>query len=231
MAGRVLVEQALEAYIPNQIFFAGQLYREKLTEQMTEAAFYKIVERLCREGGLVKVAQGTYCRPRIGRFGVLPPSEAEIVKAFTKNYTGMTIGYALYNSLQLTTQIGKNIEVLTSRIEQNQKTIGNVQLMQCPIEFEPEAQSMVQMLEVLKNYTKIQDLNTKRFIMYAEIFSQSYNEEILHQVYSIRRYPKRVIAFLAEILNFYGISHGLSRYLSALSEYKHPKMEELYESA
>lgn len=231
MSGRTIVMQTVEQMKPNQVFFAGQLYREELSGQVTEAAFYKIVERLCKEGELSKVAQGTYCRPKTGRFGILPPSETEIVKAFTKNHTGMTIGYSLYNSLQLTTQIGKNIEVLTSCIEQGQKTIGNVRLMQCMVEFGPDTQSVIQMLEILQNYTEIQDLNIRKFLSYAAEFSQSYTDEAFREVYLVRKYPKRVIAFLAEILDYYGVSHRLNRYLSALSEYKHPKMEALYESA
>lgn len=231
MSGRSIVMQAVEQMKPNQVFFAGQIYREKLSGQVTEAAFYKTVERLCKEGVLSKVAQGTYCKPKTGKFGVLPPSETEIVKTFTKNQTGMTIGYSLYHSLRLTTQIGKNIEVLTSCIEQGQKTIGNVRLMQCMIEFEPDTQSVIQMLEVLLNYTEIQDLNVRRFLTYAEAFSKNYSDDAFRKVYLVRRYPKRVIAFLAEILNYYGTSHGLNRYLSTLSEYKHPKMEELYEAA
>lgn len=231
MSGRTIVVQAVDKMKPNQVFLAGQLYREELIGQLTEAAFFKTVERLCKEGMLSKVARGTYCRPKTGKFGVLPPSETEIVKAFTKNHTGMTIGYSLYNSLQLTTQIGKNIEVLTSCIEQGQKTIGNVRLMQCQMEFEPDTQAVIQMLEVLQNYTEIQDLNIRRFLVYADKFSQNYSEEAFREVYYIRRYPKRVIAFLAEILNYYGVTHRLNGYLSALSEYKHPRMEALYESA
>lgn len=229
MSARTIVMQAVEQMKPNQVFFAGQLYREELFGQVTEAAFYKTVERLCKEGVLSKVAQGTYCRPKTGKFGVLPPSETEIVTEFTKNKTGMRIGYSLYNSLQLTTQIGKNIEVLTSCIEQGQKTIGNVRLMQCIVEYEPDTQSVIQMLEILQNYEEIQDLNLRRFLAYTEAFAGSYSEEAFRKVYLVRRYPKRVIAFLAEILNYYGTKHGLSRYLSALSEYKHPRMEELYE--
>ena len=230
MSGRDIVIQAVEHKVPNQVFFASRLYREELSGMMTEAAFYKTMERLCKEGVLSKVAQGTYCRPKTGKFGVLPPSESEIINAFTENHNGMTIGYSLYNSLQLTTQIGKNVEVLTSGIEQKHKTIGNVRLTQCMVEFALDTQEMIQVLEVLQNYTEIQDLSTRRFLAYVKGFSRSYQDETFHEVYQVRKYPKRAIAFLAEILDYYGVSHSLNRYLSSLSEYKHPRMEELYES-
>ena len=39
------------------------------------------------------------------------------------------------------------------------------------------------------------------------------------------------ISFLREILNYHKVENNLDEYLSSLSEYKHPKMEELYEAA
>lgn len=222
MSVRAIVTQALEQMRPNQVFCVDQLYLEELSGQVTEAAFYEAVERLCKDGILSKVAQGAYCRPKTGKFGILPPSDGEIVNAFTENETGMVVGYSLYNSLQLTTQIGKNIEVLTSCIEQEQETIGNVHLVQCRIKFEPEIRSMIQMLEILLNYSEIQDLNVRRFLAYADAFSRSYNEEAFRKVRLVRRYPERVIASLAGILDHYGVAHGLSRYLSVGSKYEQP---------
>lgn len=229
MSGKSVIEQSLERFGENQIFFAGQLYREELSDRMTEAAFYKALERLRKEGKLSKVAQGTYCKSKTGRFGVLPPSEKEIVEAFTRAHTGMAIGYTLYNSLRLTTQIGKNIEVLTSGIEQRQKTIGNVHLTQCPVEFDADTEALMQMLEVLQNYREIQDLSITQFLEYAGTFSKSYREEAFQKVYPARRYSKRTISFLADVLDWYGVSHSLNRYLSGLSKYDHPQMEALYE--
>ena len=45
------------------------------------------------------------------------------------------------------------------------------------------------------------------------------------------RYQKKTISFLRNILNHYGVENNLNKYLSALSEYKHPTMEEIYETA
>ena len=44
-------------------------------------------------------------------------------------------------------------------------------------------------------------------------------------------YKKSTIAFLEEILEYYQITNCLSEYLSSLSDYKYPKMEEIYETS
>ena len=36
---------------------------------------------------------------------------------------------------------------------------------------------------------------------------------------------------MREVLNYYGVENNLNMYLSSLSEYKFPKMEEIYEIA
>ena len=44
-------------------------------------------------------------------------------------------------------------------------------------------------------------------------------------------YKKSTISFLREILRYYEVANNLEKHLSALSTYKHPRMEELYEIA
>ena len=65
----------------------------------------------------------------------------------------------------------------------------------------------------------------------------SFKRDLINYIISFRKvistisYKKSTIAFLQEILNFYGKENNLNMYLSNLSEYKYPKMEELYELA
>ena len=46
---------------------------------------------------LVKIAKGTYHLPKVSKYGIVPPSEKEIISAFTENGTGTVVGYSLYN--------------------------------------------------------------------------------------------------------------------------------------
>ena len=143
----------------------------------------------------------------------------------------MVVGYSLYNALNLTTQISKSIQVISSNLEGFTKTIRNVTVQQVSIEFSQEIQNMIKGLEVLQNFYEIQDLNYKAFIEFTETLSRNYIEELFVKEELYKRYKKSTIAFLREILNYYHKENTLDAYLSALSEYKHPKMEDLHKIA
>ena len=53
----------------------------ELYDQISEAAFYKALERMCKSGELVKIAKGTYHLPKVSKYGIVPPSEKEIISA------------------------------------------------------------------------------------------------------------------------------------------------------
>lgn len=231
MKSNLAVKNAIESYKENELILASKLYREKLSDQISEAAYYKTLERMCKAGELVKIAKGTYHLPKMSKYGIVPPSEEEIISAFTANETGTIIGYSLYNALNLTTQISKTVNVMSSALESFTKSIRNVIVHQTPLVFSEGIKSMVQGLEVLQNFSTIQDINYSAFIKFAEQLALVYDSESFSKVISAKSYKKSTIAFLQEILNYYGVQNDLSMHLSTLSEYKHPKMEELYEAA
>lgn len=231
MKGNPIVRNALAEFEANELIIASKLYKEKLSGQITEAAYYKTLQRMCESGELVKIAKGTYHLPKVSKYGIVPPSEKEIVTAFTENETGTVIGYSLYNALNLTTQIPKTITVMSSALEGLTKSIRNVIVYQVPLEFSKEITSMIHGLEVLQNFNSIQDINYSAFLKFSEELALSYNPEIFEEIVNTKTYKKSTISFLYEILNYYNVQNNLNKYLSALSEYKHPKMEELYEAA
>lgn len=231
MKGNPIVRNALAEFEANELIIASKLYKEKLSGQISEAAYYKTLQRMCESGELVKIAKGTYHLPKVSKYGIVPPSEKEIVTAFTENETGTVIGYSLYNALNLTTQIPKTITVMSSALEGLTKSIRNVIVYQVPLEFSKEITSMIHGLEVLQNFNSIQDINYSAFLKFSEELALSYNPEIFEEIVNTKTYKKSTISFFYEILNYYNVQNNLNKYLSALSEYKHPKMEELYEAA
>ena len=152
MKSSAVIKTALSSYKENELIHASKLYRKELVNQISEAAFYKTLERMCKSGELVKIAKGTYHLPKVSKYGIVPPSEKEIVSAFTKNGTGTVVGYALYNSLNLTTQIAKSIEVMSSALESFTKTIRNITVHQVQIDYSKSIENMIHALEVLQNY-------------------------------------------------------------------------------
>lgn len=229
MKGNPVVKNALAEFEENELIVASKLYREKLSGLISEAAYYKTLQRMCESGELVKIAKGTYHLPKVSKYGIVPPSEKEIISAFTENETGTVVGYSLYNALNLTTQISKTITVMSSALEGLTKSIRNVVVHQVPLEFSQEITSMVHGLEVLQNFSTIQDINYSAFLAYTERLASSFDAEAFREVISIKNYKKSTISFMREILNYYQVENDLDVYLSTLSEYKHPKMQELNE--
>lgn len=231
MTGSQIVSQTISQIPENELIFASKLYLQTLGREVTEGAYYKALERLCKAGELCKLAKGTYCRPKRGKYGIIPPSQEKIVATFTENEKGTVAGYALYNKLKLTTQISKTVKVFSSALEQQTKNIGNVSVQFCNLVYTPEATGIIHMMDVLQNFDQIQDLNYAQFILLCEQFSEIYHDGIFAQVHQQMRFQKRAIAFLRNILMHYHVPNDLSKYLSPLSEYRYPTMEEIYEAA
>lgn len=231
MTSTQIISSAIEKIPENELIFASKLYTQKLSSEVTESAYYKTLERLCKAGELCKIAKGTYYRPKVGKYGIVPPSQKEIVSAFTEPDKGTVVGYSLYNNLKLTTQVSKTVEVLSSALEQQTKSISNVLLQYCNLVYTPEVKSTISMMEVLQNFGEIQDLNYAQFIKFCMQYSESYSDEVFEYVCQQMQYQKRTISFLRNVLMHYQVPNNLNRYLSSLSEYKHPTMEEIYEAA
>lgn len=231
MKGREMILDSLAIYQPNELIFASKFYKEYLQGKINEATYYKTLERLCKSQELMNIAKGVYHLPKKSKYGIVPPSDEEIISTFVKNGKGMVVGYSLYNQLNLTTQISKSIQVISSNLEGFTKIIRNIRVQQVPIVFTQEMQNMIKGLEVLQNFYEIQDLSYKAFIEFTEAIACNYIEELFVKEELYKRYKKSTIAFLREILNYYHKDNNLDAYLSALSDYKHPKMEELHKIA
>ena len=229
MQNNNIIKKTLLNFKENELIFANTLYKTQLYNYVSEAAFYKTLERMCKSGELVKIAKGTYHLPKVSKYGIVPPTDKEIITSFTKNNTGTVVGYSLYNALNLTTQVAKSIEVMSTTIESFSKTIRNVIVHKVQIDYNENVKNIIHGLEVLQNYYNIQDINNLSFINFTKKLADLYEEEAFKKVISAINYKKSTIAFLREILNFYGVKNNLNMYLSSMSEYKYPKMEEIYE--
>ena len=64
-----------------------------------------------------------------------------------------------------------------------------------------------------------------------EKFAAAYSEKSVHEVIQNRKYKKSTIAFLKEFLDYLNVPNTLDQYLSELSTYRIPRMEEIYETA
>lgn len=222
-----IIEAVIYDFQPNELILASNLFNNKLDGTVCEATYYKTLERMSKAGKLNKAAKGVYYLPKNSRFGPVPLSEEDIILAFTKENSGTVVGYSLYNQLGLTTQIPKITKVLSASLETQTKTIQNVSVFYSPLWFSREVEHMVHTLDVLQNIGQIQDLNRHALISYCEIMAETYDQSVFDEVITKQKYSKSTIAFLQSILNFYNKENGLSKYLSSLSAYKFPRIENL----
>ena len=227
MKGTTAIKAELANYKENELIFASRLYKEKLSDAVEEAAYYKALERMCSAGELARAAKGIYYLPKKNKYGSVPPSDREIVDAFTRNGKGTVIGYSLYNSLGLTTQIPKTVEVLSSVLEEFSKTIGNVVVHKSDLIFSDAVENIVHGLDVLQNFSSIQNLNYNHFIEFAKDLSIKYDDDTFDQVISYQKYKKSTMSFLKNVLSYYNVSNNVDSHLSSLSKYKHPTREKI----
>ena len=223
------IEELISRQPENKILTANQVYSQ-LPESFSEQAFYQTLTRLTQRGELCHLTKGLYYRPRRSRFGVVPLGEQNIIDHYTENGQGMVIGYRLYHQYGLTTQISKNVELLSNVLQENKKTVGNAKVSRLDLNFDDAICNAIATLEILQNYRNIEDINRQQMAEYMKKFALNYSEEAIMTVLRHRKYKKSTIAFLAAFLGFWNTKHTLQQYLSRLSTYAIPQMEEFYAS-
>ncbi len=224
-----IIQQIINSFNENELIFASKVYKEKLKDLVNEATYYKTLERMYKAKEINKLSKGIYYKPKITKYGLITPSDKDIISTFTNDKKGMIISYDMYNYYNLSTQISKNIILLSSNLDSDTKTIRNINIKKINLEFTDKVKQMISLLEVLENFNEIQDINYNYFISLASKIAKEYEESIFEKVNNELKYKKSTISFFHEILNFYNIENNLDKYLSILSKYKHLTMGEIYE--
>ncbi|MDO4275458.1 MAG: DUF6088 family protein [Eubacteriales bacterium] len=222
-----VLENAVKEIPANQLIIASELY-SRLSSEITEQAFYKTMERFSKSGKLVHLTKGVYYRPKKTRFGTVPISDDEIAGYYLKNQQGLMVGYRMFNQKGITTQIGKQVEILSTILPEEQKHIRNVSVRKITVPLNEETIPVMEAMEILQAYQEMEDVNTKVLAAYMTNFVQVYSDSAMELVLANRKYKKSTIAFMTAFLNYHQVKHSLSRHLSPMSDYKIPNVEELY---
>ena len=223
------IETIIEHEPENKLLEASALYSQSFST-IPEMTYYKTLERMCKKGILLHLTKGLYYRPKNTRFGTVPISEKNIVDHYIKDNQGIVVGYRLFNQKGLTTQISKRVEVLSSAVPGKKKNIHNIYVMNISISLTPETIPIIKTLEILQNYKSIEDINNTALAAYMKDFARHYADEATVYVLKNRKYKKSTIAFLESFLNHFQVKNSLNQFLSSLSSYAIPDMEEFYGS-
>ncbi len=191
----------------------------------------KVLERMVKSGSLVRLTKGLYYRPKKTRFGTVPMSEDEIIRYYTENNIGVVVGYAMYNRYGLTTQVGKNVRILSNAVREEKKKIGTVSIEKAGVKIDDATRVILEVLDVLQNYSAIEDLNRSMLASFLAEFCRRHSDSAAVCVLDERKYKKRTIAFMKAVLDDQGVRNSLGKYLSNLSKYQIPEMDEIFAAA
>jgi hypothetical protein len=224
------VEELILKQEENKIIETGVFYR-KFVMNVSTQTYYKIITRLAKQRKLVHLTKGLYYRPKQSRFGLVPISDNEIIKHYVAHNSGIVIGYQLYRQKGLTTQIAKSVEILSTVLNEEKKNICNVIVHKLDMTLNSEVISTIEMLEILENYNKMEEINYCRLLEYMKTFANGYSEQVMEYVLAYRKYKKSTLAFLESVLNHFQVKNNIRKFLSPVSKYAIPRMEEIYEFA
>lgn len=209
----------------NTIFIANEL-KNSLLREIPEVTYYKILERMTKEKELVHLTKGVYYRLKEEGDHHLQIRES-IIQHYTSCNKGIVVGEELYERNGITQKGGTNIKILSTNMREDRKRLDNIEIQKLNIELNNDTIPVIETLEILQNFNKNDGINKNRFLAYMKKFSQNYSEDAVQYVIQNRKYKKSTIAFLERMLAWYGVENSLSRYLSPLSEYKVPTIEQL----
>ena len=210
----------------NQIFVARELKKEAFPD-LPEAVYYKTIERMVKQNQLVHLAKGLYYRPVMRENDIVPISNEAIIDYYVSDQCGTLIGEGLFIEKGIASGFEKRLSLLSNKLSENKKKIGNIEVQRTDIELNESTIPVIETLEILQNYNKIPNLDKKEFIAYMHQFVDEYSDEATEYVLSKCNYKKSTIAFLARILDWYGLAHSMHDYLSPVSKYAIPTIEEL----
>ncbi len=187
----------------------------------------KILERLIKKGIIKRVSTGIFYKPKKTVFGELNPDEEQIITPYLyKN--GKRIAYItgllLYNKMGLTTQIPKTISIASTkkRIYINKGNI-KASAVRSYIDVSDENYKLLELLDAIKDFKKIPDLNIKSGIKILQnIILELNNKQRKELVKIALEYPPRVRALLGALLESIDNKTNikpLKESLNPLSEY------------
>ncbi len=165
----------------------------------------KTIERLIKKGIIKRISTGIFYKPKQTIFGELKPNEEKIITPYLfKN--GKRIAYitglTLYNKMGLTTQIPKEISIASNKkriyISKGSIKAGAVKSY---VEVTDENYKLLELLDAIKDFKKIPDLDKKSAVKILSNKIQKLNNKQKKKLIEIAlEYPPRVRAFLGALL-------------------------------
>ncbi len=170
------------------------------------SAATKAIERLITKGIVKRVSTGLFYKPIITVFGELRPREAELIKSYLfekNNRIAYITGTALYNRMGLTTQVPNTIKLAcrSKRISINTENV-QAKPVKSYIDVTNDNYYLLEILDALKDFTKIPDLDKNAAIKYLLNKLTKLTEKDKSRIIKFSLfYPPRTRAFLGALFD------------------------------
>jgi hypothetical protein len=189
----------------------------------------KALSRLVKAKSVKRLSNGVFYKPKTTVFGELGPNEREQLRPYLfdgRKRIAYVTGSALYNRLNLTTQVPKDID-LASRIKKPSLKIGSrkIRFVKSYVDVTNKNYKMLGILDALKDFKKIPDINRESAINRIKaIIGGLTDREKADLIKCALSYPPRVRAFLGALLESINIDqkeslNTLMQSLNPLSSY------------
>jgi len=225
---RMNVAKKIEENINNIESGKTFTYKDLNIKKEEYSAASKSIERLIKKEIIKRISTGVFYKPKQTVFGELKPDEEKIITPYLLN-NGKRIAYVtgllLYNKMGLTTQIPKEISIASNkkRIYISKGSI-KAKAVKSYVEVTNENYKLLELLDALKDFKKIPDLDKKSAIKILTNKISSLNDKQIKELIEIAlEYPPRVKAFLGALFENIGKNKSLKILddsLNPLSEYK-----------
>ena len=191
------------------------------------SAAAKAIERLIEKETIKRISKGVFYKPKQSVFGELKPNEIELLKPYlfqNGKRVAYVTGTSLYNRMGLTTQIPKTVKIASrdKRIRVETESIKAAPIKSY-VDVSEKNYYLLGILDALKDFKKIPDLNKKQAIkIISNKLKQLNQSELKILTKCALAYPPRVRAFLGALIENYTNSNDafqLKKSLNPLSEY------------
>jgi len=201
-------------------------YEDFNVEVNKREATIKALNRLVSAGKIVKLAKGKYYKSEKTPFGVLQPSQSQIVKDLLEDkgkLIGYLTGYSIYNQLGLTTQVSNTIQIGRNEIRPSTKR-GRyiISFIKQKNTITKENIPFLQVLDAIKYIKKVPDAtiesSCKRFLAILTLLTEKERKNIARLAL---KYPPSTRALLGALLEQNGDwTQSLFKSLNPITKYK-----------
>lgn len=219
-----LIKKTVLARPANKVFYASSFYHIHFPH-LSEINYYKVIERMIKQRQLFKLGKGIFVIPS-KRSLMQPQSETFKLKLLLNRKSYLEVGYGLFNRLGLSTQISKNRYFYVNKLSKPVQKVNHFYFIRKNISFQNNnIKEAIELLEVLQNYQKTQDLTMTALQHYLQKSLKAFNIESFQYVLTHIKYKKSTIALLNRLLETYaGLKNPLGSHLSQVSKYKIPSL-------